>query len=170
MLLLLHVVIPVRAGRPHSLRIEVATIQQQLHLLRAPMWFTPTDEFVLWQLLNHDRMNKLSQLSASVSFPLRVTCLDPFAYMLPKVSIQSIDASLGYLELFTWQSTAGPREVLDLEVRERPPPTLRNVDGGPPGGAGARGPRAPTINAKKRRRWAPRRCRSWRSGSTHHQH
>jgi hypothetical protein len=33
-----------------------------------PCGFTPTDEFVLWQLLNHDGMNKLSQLSVSVSF------------------------------------------------------------------------------------------------------
>jgi hypothetical protein len=37
---------------------------------------------------------------------------------------------------------AGPREVPELEVRERPPSTLRNVDGGPPGGAGAEGPGA----------------------------
>jgi hypothetical protein len=35
-------------------------------------------------------MNKLSQLSVCVSFTLRVTCLDPFLYMLPKVSIYSI--------------------------------------------------------------------------------
>jgi hypothetical protein len=55
-----------------------------------PCGFTPTDEFMLWQLLNRDRMNKLSQLSISVSFALRVTCLDPFSYMLPKISIQSI--------------------------------------------------------------------------------
>jgi hypothetical protein len=47
-------------------------------------------EFVLRQLLNRDGMNKLSQLSISVSFALRVTCLDLFPYMLPKVSIQSI--------------------------------------------------------------------------------
>jgi hypothetical protein len=33
-----------------------------------PCGFTPTDEFVLRQLLNHDGMNKLSQLSVSVSF------------------------------------------------------------------------------------------------------
>jgi hypothetical protein len=46
---------------------------------------------MLWQLLNHNGMNKLSQLSGSVSFTLRVTCLDPFPYMLPKVSIQSIE-------------------------------------------------------------------------------
>jgi hypothetical protein len=45
---------------------------------------------MLRQLLNHNGMNKLSQLSVSVSFTLRVTCLDPFPYMLPKVSIQSI--------------------------------------------------------------------------------
>jgi hypothetical protein len=32
-----------------------------------------------------------------------------------------------------------PREVPELEVRERPPSTLRNVDGGPPRGAGAEG-------------------------------
>jgi hypothetical protein len=55
-----------------------------------PCGFTPTDEFMLWQLLNRDGMNKLSQLSISVSFALRVTCLDPFPYMLPKISIQSI--------------------------------------------------------------------------------
>jgi hypothetical protein len=34
-------------------------------------------------------------------------------------------------------STADPREVPELEIRERPPSTLRNVDDGPPGGAGA---------------------------------
>jgi hypothetical protein len=45
---------------------------------------------MLWQLLNHDGMNKLSQLSISVSFTLRVTCMNPFPYMLPKVSIHSI--------------------------------------------------------------------------------
>jgi hypothetical protein len=55
-----------------------------------PCGFTPIGEFVLRQLLNHDGMNKLSQLSVSVSFTLRVTCLNPFSYMLSKVSIQSI--------------------------------------------------------------------------------
>jgi hypothetical protein len=45
---------------------------------------------VLLQLLNHNGMDKPSQLSVSVSFTLRVTCLDPFPYMLPNVSIQSI--------------------------------------------------------------------------------
>jgi hypothetical protein len=55
-----------------------------------PCGFTSIGEFVLWQLLNHNGMNKLSQLSVSVSFTLRVTCLDPFPYMLSKVSIQSI--------------------------------------------------------------------------------
>jgi hypothetical protein len=42
------------------------------------------------QLLNRDGMNKLSQLSVSVSFALQVICMDPFPYMLPKISIQSI--------------------------------------------------------------------------------
>jgi hypothetical protein len=41
----------------HILRLEVVVVQQQLHLLCG---FTPTDEFMLRQLLNHDRMNKLS--------------------------------------------------------------------------------------------------------------
>jgi hypothetical protein len=37
-LLLLRVVVPVMTWRLHSLRLDVAAIQQQLHLLRAPMW------------------------------------------------------------------------------------------------------------------------------------
>jgi hypothetical protein len=37
--------------------LEVANVQQQLHLLCG---FTPIDEFVLRQLLNHDGMSKLS--------------------------------------------------------------------------------------------------------------
>jgi hypothetical protein len=40
-----------------------------------PCGFTPIDEFVLQQLLNHDGLNKLSQLSVSVSFTLQVICL-----------------------------------------------------------------------------------------------
>jgi hypothetical protein len=75
------------------------------------------------------------------------------------------------LNFFTWQSTAGPREVPEMKVQERPPLTLRSIDDGPPGGAGAEGLGASTINAKKRRgrRRVPGRCRSWRSGSAHHQ-
>jgi hypothetical protein len=57
-------------------------------------------------------------------------------------------------------STMGPLEVPELEIRERPPSTLRNIDGGPPGGAEARGPEAPTINAKKHQQRALGRCRS----------
>jgi hypothetical protein len=45
---------------------------------------------------------------------------------------------------------AGPREVLKLKILERPPPTLRNIDGGPLGDAGAGDPGASTINSKKR--------------------
>jgi hypothetical protein len=60
--------------------------------------FTPTSEFVLRQLLNHNGMKKLSELSVSVSFTLWVTGLDPFLYMLPKVSIQSI----GHASLVLW--------------------------------------------------------------------
>jgi hypothetical protein len=84
MLLLLQVIVPAMTLWLHNLRLEVAVVQQQLHLLCG---FTPTDEFVLRQLLNHDGINKLSQLSVSVSFTLRVTCLDPFPYMLPKVFV-----------------------------------------------------------------------------------
>jgi hypothetical protein len=57
MLLLLHVVVPARTLRRHSLRLEVAAVQQQLYLLCG---FTLTDEFVLRHLLNHDGMNMLS--------------------------------------------------------------------------------------------------------------
>jgi hypothetical protein len=111
--------------------------------------------------------------------------------------------------------------VPELEVRKRPSSTLENVDDGPlarrcrswrsrsahhqrwktstvdplGGGARARGPGVPTINARKRQRQDPweavpeleirkhppstlenidgrpprRRCQSWRSGSAHHQ-
>jgi hypothetical protein len=38
MLLLLQVVVPAMMLRLYSLRLEVAAVQQQLHLLRAPMW------------------------------------------------------------------------------------------------------------------------------------
>jgi hypothetical protein len=38
MLLLLKVVIPMRTLRPYSLRLELAIVQQQLHLLHALMW------------------------------------------------------------------------------------------------------------------------------------
>jgi hypothetical protein len=64
-----------------------------------PCRFTPVGEFVLRQLLNHNGMNKLSQLSVSVSFTLQVTCLDPFPYMLPKVFKQSIRHSSHVLRL-----------------------------------------------------------------------
>jgi hypothetical protein len=37
MLLLLQVIVPTMTLRLHSLRLEVAVVQQQLHLLRAPM-------------------------------------------------------------------------------------------------------------------------------------
>jgi hypothetical protein len=62
---------------------------------------------------------------------------------------QLFNALLSYLEFFTSQSTAGPREVPKLEIRERPPSALRNVDSGPPRGARAEDPGAPTINAEK---------------------
>jgi hypothetical protein len=96
MLLLLQVIIPVMMLQLHSLRLKVAAVQQQLYLLCG---FTPTDEFVLRQLLNHDGMNKLSQLSVSVSFTLRMTYLDPFPYMLPKVFVQSIGHASHVLRL-----------------------------------------------------------------------
>jgi hypothetical protein len=73
--------------RPQNLGLEVAAVQQQFRFLCR---FTLICEFMLRDLLNHDRMYKLSQLSVSVSFDLWVTCLDPFPYMLLKVSIQSI--------------------------------------------------------------------------------
>jgi hypothetical protein len=56
----------------------------------------------------------------------------------------------------------GPREVPELEVRMRPPSTLRNVDGGPPRGAGAGGSEVGDIDDR-----SPRGA-GGRSGSGHH--
>jgi hypothetical protein len=82
--------------QPHNLRLEVAAVQQQFHLLCG---FSPTCESVLQQLLNRDGIYKLSQLIVSVSFSLRVTCLYPFTYMLLKISIQSINYASYVLRL-----------------------------------------------------------------------
>jgi hypothetical protein len=57
MRLLFQVVVPVMMLRLHSLRLKVAAVQQQLHLLYG---FTPIGDFVLRQLLNRGGMNKLS--------------------------------------------------------------------------------------------------------------
>jgi hypothetical protein len=64
-----------------------------------PCRFTLTGEFMLRQLLNHDGMNKFSHLSVSVSFTLRVICLNPFPYMLPNVFIHSIGHAFYVLRL-----------------------------------------------------------------------
>jgi hypothetical protein len=53
-----------------------------------------------------------------------------------------------------------PREVPEMKIQEHPPSTLRNINGEPLGDAGAKDSGAPTINAKKRRWWAPGRIRS----------
>jgi hypothetical protein len=55
---------------------------------------------------------------------------------------------------------ADPLEMPELENRERPLSTLRNINGGLPGGARAGDPGASIINAKKRRQQASRRCGS----------
>jgi hypothetical protein len=47
-------------------------------------------------------------------------------------------------------------KVSELEIRKHPPSTLRNVDDGPPGGAGAGYPGASTINAKNVNGGVPR--------------
>jgi hypothetical protein len=39
---------------------------------------------MLRQLLNRDGMNKLYELSVSVSLTLQVTCLDPFRICFPR--------------------------------------------------------------------------------------
>jgi hypothetical protein len=54
------------------LKVIIPAMMLQFYLLCG---FTPTGDFVLRQLLNHDITNKLSQLSVFVSFTLRVTCL-----------------------------------------------------------------------------------------------
>jgi hypothetical protein len=76
----------------------VAVVQQQFHLLLAPMRVHSHRRVRAPQLFNRDGMKKLSELSVSVSFTLWVTCLDLFLYMLPKVSIQSI----GHVSLVLW--------------------------------------------------------------------
>jgi hypothetical protein len=43
-----------------------------------------------------------------------------------------------------------PWEMPELVIRERPPLTLKNVDGGALGGAGTEDSEASTINVKKR--------------------
>jgi hypothetical protein len=43
----------------------------------------------------------------------------------------------------------GPQEMLELGIQERPPSTIRNINGGPPGGAEVGDSEEPTINAKK---------------------
>jgi hypothetical protein len=84
--------------------LEVAVVQQQLHLLCG---FNPTAESVLWQLLNHGGKDNLSQLSVFVSFNLRVICLHSFPYMLPKVSIQSIGYASHVLRLAVSRNRSG---------------------------------------------------------------
>jgi hypothetical protein len=64
---LLQIAIPTMMLRPNSLRLEVAAVQQQFQLL--------TDDFVLRRVLNHDGINKLFQLSISVSFTIQTICL-----------------------------------------------------------------------------------------------
>jgi hypothetical protein len=55
--LLLQVIIPAMTLRPHSVRLEVAIVQQQLHLLCAsPLQIHSAGEFVLQHVLNCDRL------------------------------------------------------------------------------------------------------------------
>jgi hypothetical protein len=98
MLLLLQVIVPAMTLRLHR-GSRWLLFSNSFTFTTLPCGFTPTGEFVLRQLLNRGGMNKLSQLSVSVSFILRVTCLDPFSYMLHKVSIQSIEHASHVLRL-----------------------------------------------------------------------
>jgi hypothetical protein len=60
---------------------------------------------------------------------------------------QFFGTSLGYLDLFTRQSTASPQEVPELKFRERPP-LMRKHRRQASGGARAEGTGATTINVK----------------------
>jgi hypothetical protein len=60
---------------------------------------------------------------------------------------QFFGAPLGYLDLFTRQSTAGPQEVLELKFWEHPPLTRKHRRQTSEG-AGAEGPGVTTINVK----------------------
>jgi hypothetical protein len=50
--------------------------------------------------------------------------------------------------------------VPELKIQEHPPSTLRNVDDGPPGGAGAGDLGAPTINIRNIDGGRPGRCQN----------
>jgi hypothetical protein len=86
-LLLLQVIIPAMTWQLHNLMLEVAAVQQQLHLLLAPMRVHSHRRVHAPAAVQPRRNEKLSKLSVSVSFTLQVTCLDLFLYMLPNVSI-----------------------------------------------------------------------------------
>jgi hypothetical protein len=62
-------------------------------------------------------------------------------------------------ELKIWERPPSTLRNIDGgKIREHPPSTLRNVDGGASGGARAEDPGALTLNDKKRRQRALRRC------------
>jgi hypothetical protein len=86
-LLLLQSIIPAMTWQLHNLMLEVVAIQQQLHLLLAPMRVHSHRRVHAPAAVQPRRNEKLSKLSISVSFTLQVTCLDLFLYMLPNVSI-----------------------------------------------------------------------------------
>jgi hypothetical protein len=55
-----------------------------------PYGFTPADDFMLQYVLNHDGMNKLTQLSISISFTLWATCFEYVPIYVLRASVQSI--------------------------------------------------------------------------------
>jgi hypothetical protein len=62
--------------QPHSLRLEVAVVQQQFNLFCASSCgFTLASDFVLRHVVNRNGVNKLSQLSIFISFTIQATCL-----------------------------------------------------------------------------------------------
>jgi hypothetical protein len=70
---------------------------------------------------------------------------------------------------FTRQSTVGPHEVPELEVGERPPSMLRNINGGPPGGALELEVKECTPSTLRNIDGGPPGGAGGRSGSGHHQ-
>jgi hypothetical protein len=73
---LLQVIILMMMLWPYSLRLNGLLFSSSFTFsVLLPCLFTPTDDIMLQRVLNHNGVNKLSQLSISVNFILWVTCL-----------------------------------------------------------------------------------------------
>jgi hypothetical protein len=84
---LLQVVIPAMTMQSHSLRLEVAAVQQQFHLRRASPLRAYSRKRLRAPTCAQPRLNEQALTAEHLPFE-RVW--DPFPYMLPKDFVQSI--------------------------------------------------------------------------------